>query len=737
MGARLSLPRLVLPVVLLLLAPWPAAAQSRPPVGVAFGGGSAHGLAHVGVIRWLEEHHIPIDRAAGTSMGALAAGFFATGMPAAELQSLLHDMDWNTVFAASTFQFKNVRRKSDARSFPSRMAFGLKGGLSAPTSPNTGQQIDLLLNRIAAPYYAVASFDDLPTPLRVVAVDLLTAKPIVLERGSLALSMRASMSFPGIFPPVQMDGRVLVDGGVMNNLPADIVRDMGAAHVIAVNVNDLADLQTVNYSVFGLMGAALDAMMRSNTRTTIAAADVIINVPMAGFSSTDFSRSDALIEAGYQAAEAMREQLLPLAVSEAEWARWVEHRRVARKSADLTPASVEVRGLAAADSRRLEHLLAHHVGRPLDPAAIERDLGQLSALDRYEQISWHLITTASGAPGLEVEATAKPYSPPFLMFGLNVENTTSDQFRVGVTSRFLTFDAVGSGSELRLDATVGSDPGAAASLYVPFAGAIFITPYGSLTKRTFSVVDSGADIAQYGQTEWETGVDLGVNLGRNSDVRVGASLGHLAARVHIGNPGLPEFRGRRTVAYASWRLDTQDRAVVPTQGLLARAAYRHFIAGAGVTEPDAGERSSTGTGQLSAEANQFWTFNDHHRLFVLAGGGTSVRHQPLIVDRFELGSPMHLGAYSAGELAGDHYLIATAGYLRELTRLPEFLGGPMYAGAWLEAGDAFDDRQKLSWRTNATTGFIMDTFAGPLLLAASYGSGTRWRAYVSIGRMFR
>jgi len=703
---------------------------------VAFGGGSAHGLAHVGVIRWLEEHHVPIDLAAGTSMGALAAGFFATGMPAAELETLLDDMDWNAVFAASTFQFKNVRRKSDARSFPTRMAFGLKGGLSAPTSPNTGQQIDLLLNRIAAPYYAVASFDDLPTPLRVVAVDLLTAKPIVLDRGSLALSMRASMSFPGIFPPVQMDGRVLVDGGVMNNLPADVVRDMGAAHVIAVNVNDLADRQTVNYSVFGLMGAALDAMMRSNTRTTMAAADVIINVTTVGFSSTDYSRSAALIEEGYKSAEAAREQLLPFAVSDAEWARWIAHRRAARRSANLSPASVEVRGLATADARRLERLLAHHIGQPLDPPAIERDLEQLSALDRYQLISWHLVKTADGAPGLAVQATAKPNEPPSLMFGLNVENTTSDQFLVSLASRYLAFDTLGSGSELRLDANAGSNPGAAASLHVPFAGAIFITPYGSLTKRTFSIVDSGSDLAQYGQTAWETGLDVGVNLGRNSDLRVGASVGHLAARVRIGDPALPQFRGRRTLAYARWRLDTQDRAVVPTQGLLARATYRHFI-GAGATGPDSGERSSTGTDQLSAEANQFWTVKNHHRLFVLAGGGASWRDRPLVVDRFELGSPMHLGAYSAGDLAGDHYLIATAGYLRELTRLPEFLGGPMYAGAWLEAGDAFDDRQKLAWRTNVTTGFVMDTFAGPLLLAASYGSGTRWRAYVSIGRMFR
>jgi NTE family protein len=737
MGVRIALVRPFIPIALLFLATLPAGAQDRGRVGVAFGGGSARGLAHVGVIRWMEEHHVPIDLTAGTSMGGLVAGFFATGMPSAELERLLHDMDWNTVFASSTFQFKNVRRKSDARSFPSGMQFGLKDGLKAPASPNTGQPIDRLLNRIAGPYYGVASFDELPTPLRLVAVDLLTARPVILDRGSLPLSLRATMAFPGIFQPVPIDGRVLVDGGVLNNDPADVVRAMGAAHVIAVNVNDLSDRHEVNYSVFGLMGAALDAMVRSHSRRSLAAADVVVNVPVEGFAALDFSKSGELIEIGYQAAAAMRDQLLRYAVSDDEWASWVEHRRLVRRTSAIVPASVEVHGLAPGEARRLRRRLAYHVGQPLDPAAIDQDLAGLSALDRYELISWSLAAPASGAVSLQVQATEYPYSPPYLMLGLNLENTTSDQFRVSVSSRYLAFDAVSPGSELRLDATAGSDPGAGASLFVPFAGAAFFSPYGSLAKRTFSVVERGADVAQYGTTEWAAGLDFGLNLGRDSDVRLGASMGHLNASVHVGNPELPGLKGQQTSVHVSWRLDTQDRAVVPTKGIIARASVRHLLEGARTTEPGASGGSKAGTSLVTAEANRFWTINHHDRLFALAGGGASMRHRPLTIDRFALGSPMHLGAYRAGELTGDHYLIATAGYLRQLTRLPEFLGGPMFAGAWVEAGDAFDDRRELSWRTNISGGFIMDTLVGQLLLATSYGSGSRWRAYVSVGPLFR
>ena len=261
-------------------APGSPSAQ-RPKVGVALGGGSARGIAHVGVIRWLDEHHIPIDVIAGTSMGGLIGGAFASGMSADEIETMLSGVDWDAMFGSSNFAFKNVRRKADTRDYPSHLEFGLKRGIVPPPSLNTGQQVDLLLARIAASSYALTSFDQLPTPFRAVAVDLKTAKFVVLDHGSLALAMRATMSLPLIFPPIEMDGRVLVDGGAMNNVPADVVRAMGADRVIAVNVGDLSDRTIIDYTMFGLAGQTLDAMMRANTLKALASADIVMNVPLA------------------------------------------------------------------------------------------------------------------------------------------------------------------------------------------------------------------------------------------------------------------------------------------------------------------------------------------------------------------------------------------------------------------------------------------------------------------------
>ena len=372
-----------------------AGAVGRPTVGVAFGGGSARGIAHVGVIRWLEEHRIPIDVAAGSSMGGLVGGGFAIGMDAAELQAFITSLNWDDLFGTSMFAYKNIRRKADARAFPSRLEFGLKGGLVPPTGLNTGVAVELMLSRLTAPYFDIADFNELPTPFGTVAVDVLSAQPVVLREGLLADAMRATMSIPLLFPPVELDGQVLIDGGTMNNIPADVVKAMGADRVVAINVGDLSDPEGIAFTMFGVAGATIDAMMRASTRRALAAADVVIDVPLRQYGSLDWRRAGELIEEGYRAAEAARAQLLPLALNEAEFEAWRRTRQARRRTAIPPPAYIELEGFAAIDTRRLNALFAHHVGMPVDIAAVERDVAEVSGLDRYESVSWAMVRDAA------------------------------------------------------------------------------------------------------------------------------------------------------------------------------------------------------------------------------------------------------------------------------------------------------------------------------------------------------
>ena len=716
----------------------PARSLGRPTVGVAFGGGSARGIAHVGVIRWLEEHRIPIDVAAGTSMGGLVGGAFASGMDARELEAFITSLDWDLLFGASSFAHKNIRRKADARAYPSRLEFGLRGGIVPPTALNSGEYVELLLGRIAAPYFAVEDFDDLPTPFRTVAVDLLSAQPVVIRRGSLADAMRATMSLPLIFPPVELNGQVLIDGGTMNNIPADIVKNMGADRVVAVNVGDLSNREGVSYTMFGLAGSTLDAMMRASTLRALAAADVLVNVPLGKYGSLDWRRADDLIEEGYRAAEAMRDRLLPLAVSEADFEAWRLARQTRRRTELPAPAFIELDGFAANDQKQLNKLLARYVGTPLDVATVERDIAMVAGLDRYQTVTWRLTRDPARGVGLRVQGRVKPYAPPFMMLGVNLENTTSSDFRVTATARYLTFDLVGSGSELRVDGTIGSDPALGIELYRPIGPTpLFIAPYAGVGRATFDVSSDEAVIARYKQTIARIGLNAGVNLGARSDLRIGAYIGRSSASIAVGDPGFPELHGKETGAELVWRADTQDSPVVPSAGVLSQVRLLRIFSGPDVTVGGETFDFDSSVTQLSGVANQFWSVGPRNRVFVYGGLGTSFHDTPLPTNQFALGTPFRLGAYDAGELRGAHYYVATGGYLRRVGRLPDFMGGPVFAGAWLENGDAFDEWRLAGWRSNGGVGLVMDTIVGPVVLAGSWSFDGRWRTYFGIGRTFR
>jgi len=713
----------------------PPAAARRPRIGVAFGGGSARGLAHVGVVRWFEEHRIPIDLIAGTSMGGLIGGAVASGMSAAELNALLAATDWDEMFGFSPFRYKNVRRKDDARDYPSRIEFGVKRGFSMPLALNNGQHVEFLLARIAGAYATLSSFDQLPTPFRAVSVDLVTAEQVILDKGSLATAMRATMSLPGIFPPVQRDGRVLVDGGAMNNVPADVVRGMGADVVIAVNVGFMGDTRSVSSSMLGLMSQTVDVMMQASTRVSMKAADIVINPPLVGFASLDWRRSEELAEDGYRATEAMKDVLLPFALDEAQWAAYQERRRTERKTAWPIPQFVTVVGAVPSDQARIEEILAVRVGQPLDLDTLEMDLETLAGLDRYETVGWQL-DEVDGRPGLRIEARSKSYAPPFLMLGLSLQNTTSDNFAFQLAARYLTFDLFGSGSELRIDGAAGAQPRLGAELYRPLGNtALFLTGAAGVRQQTLNVVSDDTVVARYSEVRALVGFTVGANLGRDSDVRFGVSFGRLNASVEAGDPGLPELDGPETRARLAWRFDGQDSPVVPSRGGRALARLDHIFSAPDVPETFVTDRSNNDLTQLEAGGSMFWPFRRRDRLFVSGGLGTTWG-QPLPNEQFQLGLPMRLGAYDIGEFRGDHYGVLTAGYLRGVGRLPDFMGGPIFAGAWLENGSAFDDIDAAKLRTNVSLGVIGDTLIGPVLLGASFDFHGAWRYYIGVGRLF-
>jgi NTE family protein len=711
-------------------------AQKRPRIGVAFGGGSARGLAHIGIVRWFEEHRIPIDLIAGTSMGGLVGGAIASGMSSSELTAILNQVDWDEMFGASPFRYKNIRRKDDARAYPSRIEFGFRRGIALPIALNNGQQVDFLLARIAGPYGSVASFDELPTPFRALACDLVAAQLVVLDSGSLTSAMRATMSLPGVFPPVERDGKVLVDGGALNNVPADVVRAMGADVVIAIHVGYMGDTRVVNRSITGLMGQTVDIMMQSGTRTAMKAADIVINPHLERFASLDYRRSAELEAEGYKAAEAMTDRLLPLALSEAEWTSYLEARRARRKNTWPAPQFVSVVGAVPSDQQRIEKALAALVGpQPLEVAALETRLESFAGMDRYDTIGWQ-YEQKDGRTGIRVEARPKVHAPPFLMLGFSLQNTTTDEFEFQMAARYLTFDTLGSGSELRVDGAFGVQPGIGFEIYRPIGHSpMFVTAGAIASREVFNFTSEDVVVARYQKKRATAAVNVGVNLGRDSDVRLGVAIGQLKASVETGDPGLPELSGRESRARLAWRYDGQDSVVVPSSGARLAARLDYILQAPAAPSDVVTDRSNDGVRQVEGGGSIFWTVQQRSRLFMVGGlGATSGR--PLPTEQFQLGLPFRLGAYGTGEFRGDHYGVLTVGYLRPTRRLPDFLGGSVYVGGWLENGAAFDAFDDAKLRTNVSAGVVADTLVGPVIVGSSFAFNGDWRYYIGLGRLF-
>jgi NTE family protein len=690
------------------------------------------------VLRWLEEHHVPIDAVAGTSMGGLIGGAYATGMTPDQIETLLAGIDWDAMFGASQFHFDHVRRKRDLREYSSRLEYGLKRGLATPPALNGGQQVGLLLSRIAAPYYQLNSFDDLPTPFRCVATDIRTARAVVLRNGSLARAMRATMSMPLTFPPVIVGEQVLVDGGTLNQIPTDVAFTMGAGRVIAVNVGDLAAKSTIDYSLLGLVSETMDAMIRANAAVNLAAADVAITVPLDGYLPTDFHRVRDLVRAGYGAAEAARDRLLPLALDDARWRQWREARRAATRTTLPSPAFVRVDGAGPSETGRMQRHLEWHRDAPLELDAVEQSINDLGGMDRFENVTWELAADG-GRDGLVFTAVPKINGPPFLFLGVSLDNTTSNEFRFGVAARYLAFDVLGSGAELRVDGALGSEPAIGARWYRPIASTpFFVEPIVHAATTRLSVIEDGRITAEYGRRRIAAGFDLGMNPGRLNEVRLGARLGRTDATVRLGDDRLPAIKGSDATLEARWTYDSQDDALLPSRGSHFVSSVSHAVRAAAPIEA---ELDRTTAGVTKAEASLLWarrvTRDGGRRIFVVAGAGTAFNGRPLLVDQFALGGPLRLTAFGIGEVRGDHYAHAGAGYLHRLLRLPDFLGRSVFVGGWVESGSAAERAADADVSVQGSVGVIADSLLGPIFAGTSIAATGRSRWYIGIGRIFR
>jgi NTE family protein len=706
--------------------PQPAPAH-RPTIGVALAGGGALGLAHVGVLQWMEENHIPIDKLAGTSMGALVGAVFATGRNGAEMRALVKGIRWDeALLTEPSYDQLSYRRKQDRRDYQFGGELGLKHGLNGPNGFDPGHGVGLVLDRISFAYSTVPTFDDLPTPFRCVATDLFTGQAVVLQDGSLAQALRASMAIPGVFTPQELNGKVLADGGMVDNLPTDVVRKMSVDVVIAVDIVTQPPAPTQFETLSGVLTRAVDVMILDNERRALQLADVVVSLDLSKFGMSDYDQSEAIINLGYKAAAARAAALRPFALSDADWQTYLAEREARKRSPEKSADTLEVVGVSGDERQHLEKRLQKTLHKELDIDKLDARLTHLVGEGRFDRMGYEGFVQ-NGVPGLRVVAHEKSYGPPFVDLAVHIDGSGVAAFDASAGARITFVDIKHRGGEWRNDLLFGSSNLAATEYYQPIAmSRFFVAPFAFASKFARNSFTGTTRVAVFGDERAGGGLDLGYDSGRRSEFRLGYEAFTAKLDPLIGSAGLPIVRGSTGEFRLRYVWDGQDSPTIPSRGLRIVANLSRVLQSPGLPHPIA---------QIDLQSSTFIPLAKTS-LFFIASGGSTFHGTAGPFQLFALGGPFHLGAYLPQEFLGNHYGYSSLGFRRQLYRLPQLVGGKIYWAGWYEAGSAFNDPSSVVVRGTFNLGVIAETIAGPVALAGSVSPTGQSRVNFSIGRLF-
>jgi NTE family protein len=701
----------------------------RPKIGVALEGGGALGLAHVGVLQWFEEHHIPVDYIAGTSMGGLVGGFYATGMNPADLRKMIEGIDWDQVLRDQTpYQDLSFLRKEDQRLYPNSLLFGLRKGVYLPAGLNSGHQIGLLIDRETAPYFGLHSFDELPIPFRAVATDLVSAKEFIFQDGSLAEALRATMSVPGIFTPVNDGRHVYVDGGLVNNLPTDVVRQMGAEIVIAVHLEVApVDAKSIQTLVDVLEQSVRSVISNSEVRG-LANSDAVVTVPLGNFSLRDFTKYEPLMQAGYEAAKGKSKLLDAFALDDTEWNEYVSQRDARKRTTTPVPAFIEVRGTNPAAQKAITRYLRPFVGTPLEPEKLAPALTRLTGLGRYDTLGYRIVGR-DDQQGLLISVAEKDFGPPTLQPGFEIDGSEAGDIEFTLATRLRILDLAGFRSDWRTDFLFGSTYGVASELYRPFNAASrwFFAPHADASDATFQIYAKNDPLAYYRFYRENAGADLGYGFSRFSEVRFGYTDGNLSTKLRLGSPEIPSVSGRVGASRMRYVLDHTDDPVIPRRGFRVESNFRWFDASPGATGAFP---------VLDTRVEYFQPVSPVASFFLTSDGGSTFGFRNTGLPQFFLGGPRRLGAYGINELFGNQYYLFRGGYLHELAALPPFIGKRVYFVGAYEAGKVYGAANESRFPNDFAAGVLAETSLGPFFVGGSVGDNSHHKWYFQLGRVF-
>jgi len=723
-------------------APPGAAAPHRLRIGLVLSGGGARGIAHVGVLRVLEQLHVPIDAIAGTSMGAVVGGLYASGLSPDEIERTIRSMNWQEAFRdRPPREDLTLRRKQEDENFLVKFPIGIKGGKPVlPMGLIQGQGLTEMLRRLTLPVSRITSFDDLPTPFRAVATDLESGQEVIMGSGDLTSAMRASLSAPGVFAPVERGGQLLVDGGVSDNVPVDVARAMGVDVVIVVDVGFPLLPRNKLTSVTAISNQMLAILMRRKSEQELGHLgphDILIRPALGDTSSFDFGNVNRLLGVGATAAWDMRAQLAALSENPDQYAGYQERRQLLRQP----PPRIEfVRVQTGSEvfSQSIESLFRDMVGKTLNPDAVGRRITTLYGEGGLDTLDYRVVQQDERY-GLLVDARGNSIGPNYVRFGLSLQDDFEGDSSYDAAMRYVMSDITRTGGEWVTDAQIGQNSLLATEVFLPlsqFSG-WFVMPHISVGSRNLPFLIGQSERAQYRVHTFDYGVDFGKQFGNWGEIRGGVYREEGHSRLTIGDPSdpkllFPAFQsfGSRTY-FTRLSYDTLDDINFPHFGeraMLQWSGARNVVGG----QPNSNE--------ITFDLLAAHTWSNRNTLSLsLSGGSILNRVTDLRLD-FPLGGFLNLSGLKQYSLYGPHYGIGRLLFYRKIGRGgPGYFDVPVYLGMSLEAGNVWQNMSDANFdnlHKDASLFLGLDTFLGPVYLGSGFDDHGDQAFYLFLGRTF-
>ena len=713
----------------------------RRPVTLVLSGGGARGAAHIGVLRRLEEMRVPVDRIVGTSMGAVVGGLYATGWTADDIARLFEETDFRSIFIDHPDRAdKTFRRKLDDREFLIPLKLRFKGWKPyIPPSAFGGQRLEILLRSLELQSTDTRDFDAFPIPYRAVAVDLITGKAVVLKQGSLATAMRASMAVPGMFSPVNVDGRSLVDGGVAANLPIAIALDPGqggtssAGTIVAVDITSTLSTEerlTSLFAILNQMNAYQTVGNRERDLKELRPQDVLIQPALGDITFAAFTRIDDAIRAGEASADAAAERLRPLAVSAEEYDAF--RQRVKRRPMEqVVPDEVRLDNTSWVADALVRRQIHVRPGAPLDVETLNRDVRRLHALEYFDTIRSGLETTGDRSV-LAMTTPVKPYGRNSLQFGLNFRDDFSGDAVYAFSARHQRLAVNRRGGEWQNIGQIGDTSVLDTSFYQPLDYGMkwFVEPGLGSRRWSQSVWADGEKFAEYRIDVSEARADAGRVLGRWGEARLGAFYADDAAKVETGIPLFPDFKAKDGGVRFRFRVDTRDEFIFPEHGVDVDATWSRSLESFGST-----------TAYTRAWGYASVAMTAGRNTFVpRVEGGAIVEGPAAVNNTFNLGGWLRLSGLGTDELVGERYVLGSLIYYYRLSTINLGTLSPrIYAGFSVEAGNTYEEGDPITCDSLLYSGGVFvggRTPLGPVYLAYTFAEGGRTRTYLNVGGRF-